>query len=81
MRFLRSSPSLKVIVPWKGLTSPERDGSTAQETDTSPKRPLFLTMGYTAADYTQRVFIQMFLSLISKPPCMYPEGKRCQNIH
>lgn len=77
MRFLRYSPSLKVMVPWKGLTSPERDGSTTQETDTSPKRPPFLTMGYTAADYTQRLFNKMFLSLISKPPCVRAEGTRC----
>lgn len=74
MRFLRYSPSLKAIVPWKGLTSPERDGSTTQETDTSPKRPFFLTMGNTAADYTQRLFFRFF---IIKPPCRCAEGKFC----
>lgn len=61
MRFLRYSPALKVMVPWEGLTSPERDGSTTQETATSPKRPLFLTMGYTAADHTQSLFMKMWV--------------------
>ena len=48
VRFLRNSPSMKVMFPCKGLTSPDRAGSKTQETDTSPKWPLFLTTGYTA---------------------------------
>lgn len=56
MRFLRCSPSLKVMFPRKGLTSPEEDGSKTQDTVTSPKRPLLLTSGNAAAEHAQRFF-------------------------
>lgn len=56
VRFLRYSPSLKVMFPWEGLTSPEKDGSKTQDTVTSPKRPLFLTSGNAAAEDAQRFF-------------------------
>ncbi|KAF3850709.1 hypothetical protein F7725_012481 [Dissostichus mawsoni] len=37
VRFLRNSPSMKVMSPWIGLTSPDQAGSKTQDTDTSPK--------------------------------------------
>lgn len=48
VRFFWYSPSLKVMVPWRGLTSLDWAGSSTHETDTSSKLPLFLTTEYEA---------------------------------